>query len=319
VPSPRYSLQAAPGAAGPSALAAADLPLIWLENRSDLTVYYAQAGAAELEEEGLPPQHMQALGWDHVVAASSAPATTDIFGGGEEEEDPFRVRLTLFPPQSPYRRLTAAYATVSPDAVGSVYTLELPAPSASAEPPRGALIEVTVDGPSKVLRLLNAGGGGAAATASSRRRGLSGSGRDPLETSSGLREVGRRQQQAGAATGDFVFRARVACPALVVSVVDDTPEEVLVLGLADVVLQVREEWDWQSASTLRSSLIYMYLHKCTGRARRRDERGRVEDAADGGLLPGRQPHGPRAFSRRPAPRRGGGRRGVGAGGQQVRG
>ncbi len=249
VPSPRYSLQTAPAPAParPSALAAADLPLIWLENRSDLTVYYAQAGAAELEEEGLPPQHMQALGWDHVVAASGAPTTTaDIFGGGEEEEDPFRVRLTLFPPQSPYRRLTAAYATVSPDAVGSVYSLELPAaPSlASAESPRGALIEVTVDGPSKVLRLLNAGGGAATATtASSRRRGLSGSGgRDLLETSSGLREVGRRQQQegGGAGAGDFVFRARVAFPALVVSVVDDTPEEVLVLGLGNVVLQVGE-------------------------------------------------------------------------------
>jgi hypothetical protein len=256
VPSPRYSLQAAPAAVAvavagvgapttalpaPSALVAADLPLIWLENRSDLTVYYAQAGAAGLEEEGLPPQHMQALGWDHVAAAAAASSGGSDMFGGEEEEDPFRVRLTLFPPQSPYRRMTAAYATVSPDAVGSVYSLELPAPppsssSASAsEAPRGVLIEVTVDGPSKVLRLLNAG------TPATRRRALSGSASasagDPLARSSGLGEVGLRQR-AQAGRGDFTFRARVACPALVVSVVDDTPEEVLVLGLADVVLQV---------------------------------------------------------------------------------
>eukprot|EP00624_Nannochloropsis_granulata_P004965 evm.model.NODE_35146_length_38824_cov_40.990341.12 len=257
-----------------------DLPLLWLENRSELTVYYGQEGREE--EDALPPFHAQALGWDHPLLSSywgEEGMEGGMAAGGGEGEETFRVRLTLVPPTSQFRRMTDSYVSISPDAVGTMHVLELPVTrerrgvrergsAMSEEGRKGVVIEVTADGPSKILKVVNAFPSPLSSSPSPYRRpGTSSSiskgsrgGPPPLSPSSAAavqhqphqqqqargRRRGRRWERkegscgAGEGGGEL-WRVRLALPAVLVSVVDETPEEVLMLGLENLVWQALKE------------------------------------------------------------------------------
>jgi len=237
-------------------------PLLWLENRSSVTVWYGQAGGEV--EDALPPAHAQIVGWDHPLPSSWEGHGADGGEGGAladgEGDRMCHVRLSLAPPTSSLRRTTASTVIVSPGAVGSSRTLEIPA-SGGASGTRGregahsVTVQVVMNGPAKILRVLDLVPSSSPPPSSTKASSLSSlrhRGHDKTRRSVGtdlqLSPSGRKEKMRD------VLRMRLALPAVILSLVDDTPEEVLVLGLEDVVAQAVKGGGEEGRGGLRSRL-----------------------------------------------------------------
>jgi len=211
-----------------------DGPSIVLENCSEVNIYVAQANCSE--EDVLPPYTGRCFGWDRTAFAAHEL----------EASNPFQIRVARYP--STDSRAAACSGLISPDEVGAVFNLPIDSPllnmtllgrsgrCGSRQSLAGVTAEVCAEGAgTRVLRFKTSTDD----DGDDQRRKR----RDRSLVSLPWKDGGRGRVRAKSpgltdldGTESSSTRLRLRVPSLTVSVVDETPEELLVLGLSDVVV-----------------------------------------------------------------------------------